>query len=135
MNMRKDSPEDTTGETSGGLGQMVGGGRTTGTQIASGSQAAEGKIKLIVNSDVRYSSPLNTLFESMEKVSFDRWKDVVIMRGSASNDSEPFTPETKYGERGVTYIDIKLSSFDLHGFSGLYHHRNDPSVKANVYFC
>jgi len=134
MNVLKDGGEDTTGETGGGLGKMVGDGEAAGAHTALDSQSPGGTIKLIVNSDVRYSVALDKLFESMEKVSFGRWNDVIVMRGSASNGSDPFTPETKYGKRGVTYIDLKLSSFDLHGFAGLHHHHNDPSVKANVYF-
>jgi len=93
----------------------------------------EGGIKLIVNSDVRYSIALETLLQSLEDVSFLRWPDVIVMRGSACEDSEPYKPNTMFGKRGVTYVDLKLSSRDLHGFSGLYHHRNDPLVKAKVY--
>jgi len=134
MNVLKDGGEDTTGETGRGLGKMVGDDKAAGAHTALDSQSAGRKIKLIVNSDVRYSVALDKLFESMDKVSFGRWSDVIVMRGSASNDSDPFHPETKYGKRGVTYIDLKLSSFDLHGFSGLYHHRHDPRVRAPVYF-
>jgi len=91
-------------------------------------------IKLIVNSDVRYSAPLQALFDSLDKVSFNRWNDVIVMRGSASNNSDPFTPDTKYGKLGVKYINLELSSFDYHGLSGLHSHHNDPHVKADVYF-
>lgn len=93
----------------------------------------ESSIKLIVNSDVRYSTALDTLLQSLEHASFLRWPDVIVMRGSASEDSEPYKPDTMFGKLGVTYVDLKLSSRDLHGFSGLYHHRNDPDVKAKVY--
>jgi len=106
----------------------------TGGHIKPNSKLAEGSIKLIVNSDVRYSDPLDTLFESMEKASFQRWNDVVVMRGSASQDTDPFIPDTAYGKKGVTYVDLKLSSFDLHGFSGLWHHHHHPRVEADVYF-
>lgn len=89
--------------------------------------------KLIINSNAKYDIARKTLFASLLQVGFSRFQDVVVMLGGATSDSEPYAPSDDWGQRGVTYVDIKLDSFDYHGFSGLYHHKDHALVSADRY--
>jgi len=93
----------------------------------------EDRTKLLINSNAHYDIARNKLLASLVNSGFSSFCDVIVVLGGSQADSEPYTPSDEYGKRGVTYIDVKLDSFDYHGFSGLYYHREHPRVKAGRY--
>lgn len=90
-------------------------------------------IKLVINSDARYSKALEKLFQSLEGVNFERWQDVIVVRGS-SPFKAVYHPNTSYGDLGVTYVDLTWMNYDFHGFAALHSERRNRCVWAHVYF-
>jgi len=84
--------------------------------------------KLIINSHVMYADVLDVLLNSLKEVDFQNFNDVVVFVGGSNADSEPYI-----GKDDITFVNMTLNSFDLHGFSGLYKHRLHPRVEADAY--
>jgi len=84
--------------------------------------------KLIINSHVKYHTALDHLLASLKKYEFPL-AEAVVFRGGAKADSEP-----QVRGDGITFVDLKLNSFDMTAFSGLSKHKNDSCVCARLYF-
>jgi len=84
--------------------------------------------KLIINSHVKYGTALDYLLASLRKYQFPL-AEAVVFRGGAEADSEP-----QVRDDGITYVDLRLNSFDMTAFSGLSKHKDNSLVCAGLYF-
>uniref|UniRef100_A0A7S1Q903 Uncharacterized protein n=1 Tax=Alexandrium catenella TaxID=2925 RepID=A0A7S1Q903_ALECA len=104
-------------------------GRSGGDDLQSdGGRNCSSRQKLVVNSHVDYAQAVSKLVESLERVNFTLWGDVVVFRGGAEQNSRPQTDA-----RGITYVNLTINSYDFNALSGLYQYRHEPSVCAHSY--
>lgn len=81
-----------------------------------------------------YDKPLRHLLWSLVNVSFRRWDDVLIVCGGARREVPPHRVYIPGIRHTVTVVNITLNAYDYNAHSVLYHHRQDPLVKADAYF-
>lgn len=91
-------------------------------------------IRLVINSHVRYWKPLNILLQSLVSVSWTRWDDMVIFMGGSRRNIAPYKGLHTWTPQGITIVNLTLNNFDYNGLAGLYRYRDDPLVRADVYF-
>jgi len=84
--------------------------------------------KLIINSHVEYDTALDYLLTTLKKYQFPL-TEAVVFRGGATADSDP-----RVRGDGITFVDLKLNSFDMTAFSGLSKHKDNSLVCAGLYF-
>jgi len=90
-------------------------------------------VKLVVNSHVKYEKAVGVLFTSLELHGFRRFPNVLVFAGGAVVDTEPYPYPGKWGRRGVMRVNMTLNAHDHNGMAGLYIHRFNPVVMADVY--
>jgi len=118
--------------SSGVLGLQLKAGHRDSNANATAKGKGDGS-KLIINSNAMYDIARNKLIASMLESGFSRFSDVIVILGGSQNDSAPYVPQDEFGKRGAIYLDVKLDSFDYHGFSAMYHHMEHPWTKADRY--
>lgn len=91
--------------------------------------APEGQVKLVVNSNTNYTVPWHTLYRSLLAANFTAFSDTILVLGGSKDDGVYVDDEMN----GITVVATRFESFDLHGFSALYHHKDHPLVSAQVY--
>lgn len=92
------------------------------------SQNCSGR-KLIINSHVEYEIPLQHLVASLKQYKFKRFEDIVVFRGGAESDSNPYI-----GTDGMTFVDLRVNSYDLNSMMGLAKYKNHSAICAEAYF-
>mmetsp|Transcript_75436 Transcript_75436/g.233333 ORF Transcript_75436/g.233333 Transcript_75436/m.233333 type:complete len:439 (-) Transcript_75436:58-1374(-) len=92
-------------------------------------------MRLVVNSHVHYWKPVNVLLESLRRINWTQWDDIVIFYGGSTLDIPPHKGlhNWTHDGRGITMVNLTLNNYDHNGMSGLYRYRDWPEVRAGAY--
>lgn len=95
-------------------------------------------MKLIINSNLNYKTPLLVLFESLVRCGFKKFEDVVVVIGQSDIDSEP--ERTKISDlmdldinSQVVVIRKKLNNYDYGGYHALSLHMDHPLIQSESF--
>lgn len=95
-------------------------------------------MKLVINSNVQYDVPLNAILESLLKVGWTDWTNVIVVRGGANQDClmTRMLRDFTYIDSTVRVLvcDIVLENFDYHGLVVLQRYKTHPGVGCDWYF-
>lgn len=95
-------------------------------------------MKLVINSNINYKTPLSKLFQSLMDSHFKRFSDVVVVVGQCENDEEPKSAKISEitnldSAEEITLIRVRLNNFDYTGYHALHLHAHHPLVKTDWY--
>mmetsp|Transcript_102471 Transcript_102471/g.182030 ORF Transcript_102471/g.182030 Transcript_102471/m.182030 type:complete len:325 (+) Transcript_102471:76-1050(+) len=88
-------------------------------------------VKLVVNSNAKYvrNQTWQKLYSSLEATGFTDYDNLILVKGGAKQNKTYID----HSQQGITVLETQFENFDLHGLSALYHNKNDPLVRADVY--
>lgn len=94
--------------------------------------------KIIINSNLYYSKPLELLLSSLIDIGFTSFLDVVIVRGQCEKNEAPTVVKISditnlNSDSSVVLVNMELNNFDYTGYHALHLYQNDPLISADWY--
>lgn len=85
-------------------------------------------IKLIINSHIKYGKAREVLFESLNKTSFTRYNDIVVVYSGSDKNTEPYLSDKNY-----TIVESTKNNFDYNAYNILYEYQDHKLISSDFY--
>lgn len=118
---------------------MASASSSTSVPVGGNACGSRNRLKLAINTHVKYAKPLQLLLASLRAVSFTRFEDVLVLVGGSDSEQPPTrAPLSRLApgappEDMVVVAKTTTNGFDYHGLAMLARYRANPLIAAEVY--